>query len=41
MVLNTAAAASVSGLSFYNLTINKNAQADTVTSTGALTVTNR
>ena len=40
VVLNTAAAASVSGLSFYNLTINKSAQADTVTSTGALTVTN-
>ena len=34
VVLNTAAAANVSGLSFYNLTINKSAQADTVTSTG-------
>src|SRR5208283_1724539 len=40
VTLNTAAAASVSGLSFYNLVINKSAQADIVTSTGAWTVTN-
>ena len=40
VVLDTAAAASVSGLTFYNLTINKSVQADTVTSTGGWTVTN-
>ena len=40
VVLNTAAPGNVSALSFYNLVISKAAQADTVTSTGAWTVTN-
>ncbi|HVO39284.1 MAG TPA: DUF2341 domain-containing protein, partial [Spirochaetia bacterium] len=40
VTLNGATAASVSGLTFYNLVINKAAQVDTVSSTGGWTVTN-
>ena len=40
VTLNGSTSGNLGGLSFYNLVINKAAQADTVTSTGGLTVTN-
>ena len=40
VLLDWGTAANLGGLTFYNLTIDKSATADTVSSTGALTVTN-